>query len=423
MFVQNKQVHIDRAGKAKGDEAFLIWFLLPFYSAIIALRNYQYPWAKNIIWLFIIFYGFTFVASDKSMDSARYIESLKYFAKEKTTSFNEFFRLLYHTDTRYVDVVQPLITFIVSRFTDSGRVLFACFGIVFGYFYSRNVWYMLGFVQDKLKREAIPFLLLFVFVVAIWQLNGFRFYTATHIFVFGLFRIAGGGRKAGLAWCLSSILVHFSFTIPMILLLLHLLIGSRLLLSFFLYFLSFFISQITPESLQPYAKSLPEVFQERTTGYISEEYIKARSSTKVKVNWYVQGRVTALVYATNLVLLFLFFKYRKVIHRDVVAKMLVAFSLLLLALSNLLESVPSVGVRFQMVALMILYAGVFLFVQRVRQKLFSPLIKIPFTAATLLFLIVEIRIGFNTMGVMTVIGNPVTAAFIENDVPLINLIK
>ena len=43
--------------------------------------------------------------------------------------------------------------------------------------------------------------------------------------------------------------------------------------------------------------------------------------------------------------------------------------------------------------------------------------------AMLLFIIVEIRIGFQTIGILTVIGNPLIAPLIKNDVAIIDLIK
>ena len=47
-------------------------------------------------------------------------------------------------------------------------------------------------------------------------------------------------------------------------------------------------------------------------------------------------------------------------------------------------------------------------------------IYIPFL---LIYIIVTIRIGFDTMSITTVFGNPLIAIFMEEDIALINLIK
>lgn len=39
------------------------------------------------------------------------------------------------------------------------------------------------------------------------------------------------------------------------------------------------------------------------------------------------------------------------------------------------------------------------------------------------FIVVTIRIGFDTIGISTVLGNPILATFIENDIALINFLK
>ena len=48
---------------------FLIW---PFLSILIALYEYRQKWSKNVIWLFVAFFGYTFVISNDTMDANRY---------------------------------------------------------------------------------------------------------------------------------------------------------------------------------------------------------------------------------------------------------------------------------------------------------------------------------------------------------------
>lgn len=407
----------------KRTSAFLLLLLAPIFSLIMAIRNYQYPWAKNLVWLFIVFYGYTFVFSNKGLDSERYVQSLAYFAKQHATSFSEFTQLLYSEDTNYVDILQPVLTFLVSRFTDDGRILFACFGLIFGFFYSRNVWFLLSKVDHKVNQEARLFLILFIFIVAIWQINGFRFYTAAHIFVYGVFFVIDGKRIRGILFCMLSLFVHFSFLLPLLLLLIYHLVGNRLVLSFVLYLASFFIAQISPESLQTYSDALPKVFQQRSEKYIGDEYLETRKQLREKGRWFLEGRTTYLIYATNVLLILIFIRFYRELRDNYYAASLLTYSLLLLALSNILSQIPSVGDRFQQVSLLILYPALFFFMQKNSKNIFSNWVKVPFIMAMLLFIIVEIRIGFQTIGILTVIGNPLIAPLIKNDVAIIDLIK
>jgi len=420
--MQSYQLRRDRPRQGLDHKGITALFLFsPMLSLIVALRNFKVSWSKNLVWAFIVFFGFTFVVSNQ-MDSTRYSDSLVRMAKQPIGNLANFLNLIYEKETGYVDVLQPLLTFIVSRFTDNSRVLFAVFGFVFGFFYSRNLWFLFSFVQGKLKREAIPFLLLAALVIAIWQINGFRFWTAAHVFVFGIFSLLTKGKIKGLLLCSASLLIHFSFILPVLLMFIYLLAGNRLVIFMILYFASFFITQVRPEVLKSYSTQIPEVFQERTQAYTNEEYIKERGKLNQQANWYVEGRVIAIHYSMNLLLAILFFRYRPQISANKIAAGLLCFGLLLATVTNLLSQVPSV-VRFQMVSDIILFSFFFLFLQQVNHRTFRLWSYIPFLLTAILYLVVEIRVGFETTSLLTVLGNPVIAPFLPNEFPLIDFFK
>lgn len=402
---------------------FFLFLLLPFAALLAALRSYKAVNAKNMVWLFIIFYGFTFVYSNQNMDSSRYANNLVDLYKLPVNSLGDFFTLLYSKEANYVDVLQPLITFLVSRVTDDARILFAIFGVFFGYFYSRNVWFLLSFVQTKVKKEALLFLVMAAFAISIWQMNGFRFWTAAHVFTYGFFLYISGNRVKGLWMSAASVLVHFSFVFPVALLLGYAIVGNRLIPYALLYFLSFFISQVTPTTFSGYAKSLPGVFQERTSRYTGKAYLKRLDQTaKKKINWYVDGRLIAIRYAINFLLIITLFKYRAYLYTRKVELSLICLALVVGSIVNLLSAVPSVH-RFYFLFYLLIFSFFFLLVQGMRNKTFDWWAKGPVFVAILLFVIVEIRVGFDTMGIMTLVGNPFTAPFIQDESPLIDLIK
>ncbi|MBL7873745.1 MAG: EpsG family protein [Cyclobacteriaceae bacterium] len=400
-----------------------LFFVLPFAGLIAAVRSYKAVNAKNMVWLFIIFYGFTFVYTNHQMDANRYAKSLIYLYKQPVNSASDFFSLLYSKESNYVDLLQPLLTFLVSRFTDDPRILFTFFGVIFGYFYSRNIWFLFSFVKNKVKREALPFIIMAAFAISIWQMNGFRFWTAAHVFAYGFFLFLSGKPIRGLVISLASILVHFSFIFPVIVLLIYVIAGNRLFIYFILYILSFFISVVTPTTFSGYTKSLPGVFQERTDRYTSKAYLKRLDkAATVKVNWYIEGRLAAIRLAINFLLVITMINYRKFLNTRKVELSLLSFSLLIGSVVNVLSSVPSVH-RFYFLFYLLIFSFFFLLVQGMRERTFRWWVKAPVFIAILLFVVVEFRVGFDTMGVMTLIGNPLTAPFIQDEAPLINLIR
>src|SRR5690606_25802455 len=101
----------------------------------------------NIFWAFIAFYGFNFVVVG-NYDATRYIEKLKVMHHADVTIFN-LISTIYTGESSKLDFIEPLLTFLVSRFTDDQQWLMLVFAVVFGYFHSRNLWFLL----ERVKRR------------------------------------------------------------------------------------------------------------------------------------------------------------------------------------------------------------------------------------------------------------------------------
>ena len=51
---------------------FILW---PFYALVFAIKNYRHAFAKNIVWMFIVFYGYSMVIVgdlENGADATRY---------------------------------------------------------------------------------------------------------------------------------------------------------------------------------------------------------------------------------------------------------------------------------------------------------------------------------------------------------------
>jgi len=407
-----------------GRSWYIVFFLLPVAALISAIRNFRVPAAKNILWFFTVFYGFTFVISSDSLDSSRYRGELLKLYDSPVTSFGQFISLLYSNEAEYVDVLQPVVTFVLSRFTNDYRILFATFGLIFGYFYSRNIWTLLSFARDRIRPQAVPFIVLFALVITIWHINGFRFWTAAQIFLFGFFNVHFYERKwRGWMFCGLSVFVHFSFLFPFLLFIIFSVVGNRLVLLFLLYFSSFFVAKVTPQVFVNFIPQLPAVIQGRTDKYLSSEYEESLAKAKKKqINWYVTGRVTALQYTVVLLLIIVFAAHRRSVAENILWSSLLCFGLLLSTWVNLLGSIPSVG-RFNTVSYLFIFSFLFLLTQASPRRVFSSWVQAIVLSAALLYCIVEVRRGFDTVGLYTVIGNPFLAIFVDNEIPLIDLIR
>jgi len=402
-----------------------LFILSPILSLFFALKNFRYASAKNIVWAFTVFYGFTFVISNEGMDANRYRDQFLDFTKVSLT-FSQFTETLYDVESKSVDVLNPAIQYLVSRFTDNPRFLFAAYGLIFGFFYSRNIWYILDRVGADLKPVVIPLIVTFAFLVPIWDLNGFRFNTSMHLFLFGILPYLFENKKSLLIVSLLSVFVHFSFLFPVLVFLSYLILGNRLYIFFFFFIGSMFITEINVDVIRDgIANNLPEVFQVRTSGYTSDEKIEARrnaSSADDKSAWFVKLYGAALKWLIIAFISAIFLRGKKYLSENKGMMSLYCFALYIYGWANISSILPSGG-RFVTIAHLFSMALIILYVQNGPQETILRRL-IPLSVPVLLlFFAVQMRIGFDTIGVFTIFGNPLTAMFFDGDIALIKLIK
>lgn len=401
---------------------FLIYLLWPFGALIKSMNWLRTKEAMNLFWLFCIYYGFTFVVARGSLaDSTRIIRHFQEMNASGLT-LKELFDTLYKSGSSDLDIVQSLISFIVSRFTGDYRILYAVFALVFGYFYSRNIWLLIN--KTDIRIAQIPALILIAFAVVdgIWNINGFRYHTAVQIFMYGALSFFLEGKKHKLLFTVLAIFVHWSFMIALVLLLLYLIIKNRTRIYFILFTVSFFIATFEMDIIREWFESYaPPIIQESRSGYLDEGYQKGIDKTYLTANWYVKGHMNALKWFIFISFVHIYIRGIRKVKENRQLFNLFNFSLLFYAFVNILSNVPSMG-RFYAVANMLSLAFIFLNLQMIQGN-YSAWIKRIGVPLILIFIVVKIRMAFDFIGIYTLIGNPVSAWFVEYQIPLIDFIK
>lgn len=385
---------------------FLIW---PFLGLIYAALNFKLRQSKNIIWLFCGFFGYTFVISKETFDSAHYRDTLLRF-NELNHSIVDFIALLMAGQYNRGDYIQPLLTYIVSRFTDDYRILFLIFGLIFGYFLSRNIEILLDFCTPKLKILAIPVLLLFIFLVPIWNINGVRFYVATQIFIYGVLMFYMKNKRKGLIISISSLLMHFSFVIPSLLLGLHLLLPKKMIIYISLLILSSLFISIDVENLIKLIPNIDGKLDSHLNAYTHIEYVENRLKEQQNTAWFLKWNERGLQYLMILFVGIMLYYYQIVKKLKFESPLL--FGILVFSFANIVSVIPSMG-RFHTISHLIITALFFIFLQNIqisaKIRLISPL----YSISILFFIVISIRFGLEMMGYYVFLLNPFIAPFFE----------
>ena len=399
----------DIKGKRKSlISAWVLFLINPFSASIIAFVNYRESFAKNIIWLFVAYYGFTMVISDEGMDANRYRDNFVTLASSKTSA-RDFVDLLYQEGSNYVDAAQPLITFFVSRLTQDPRILFAVFGLVFGYFYSRNIWYLLDRAGPQIKRSNLIFVFVFAIIIGFWQINGFRMYTAAHVFFFGAIQYLMDNKKGGIAIAALSIFFHYSFILATAILLLFIAIPKKATWFYWIFVVSFFISEVNiPLITDTLTRILPGVFHQKIVGYTSDVYIEAIANDLTTRNWRFSFYSQSIKWVSILSLSLIYFSGLKFIKENKVYNTVFCFALLFLTTVNLLSNIPSMN-RFYSVAYLFTFTFIFLYLQHAPDFYLKKFILILAFPILLFYSLGMINVSFMTIGLVTLLGSPVFA--------------
>jgi hypothetical protein len=365
------------------------------------------------------------MSKPENADSFRYIMQLR-MLHESESSWETFVASLYELNERgagNLDVYQQVVTNIVSLFTADGDLLFSVFGLVFGFFYSRNCWFLLQTVQNQ--SLSWPLWLLFVTflcVIGFWTLGGVRMWTAAHVFFYGTFLYLMQQKKVGILIACLSLLIHFSFMLPLAFLGFYIFFRPSHKILFYLFISSFFISALdlnfVNTAIEAYA---PEFIVPRVQNYVSDEYVEVIIEMNSAGNWYILLFSRALNWGIAILFSVIYFNSKIELIVSKSWFKLFGFSMVLMIIGNLLTGVPSGG-RYTMIAQLFAVATIFLAVCNNTDLKFQRNINFA-TPILIFFIIVSIRVALDTMTVDTIFSNPVFASFLKIGTPLIDLIK
>ncbi|MCL8006651.1 EpsG family protein [Gelidibacter japonicus] len=380
------------------------------------------------MWLFTVFYAATFAigAENAGSDIVRYVAEVSYL-NHLNVDVNGL--VAYYIDSGEFDILRTLLAYLVSTFTDNGFYLIIVFGVIYGYFFSRNMWYVLDRLQGRIKIFTKILVICLFLVIPIWNLNGFRFWTGAHIFVFGLLPFLFERKKRSLIWCLiTPFVVHYSFIVTLVPLGVYLILGNRIKLYYVVFILSLFASTINIAKFNSFVETYaPENLADRSSSYRSEELVKDLREGEGKYDtdrvWYAKYYDVVLKYTLTAFLLFFYRSFRKTIATNKELLRLLSFILLFYSFANVLSSIPS-GFRFLSIANLLTLSFITLYLQNyIFKRDLYRLSKIA-TPFLLFFILIAFRQSWYSISVMALIGNPITAimTFGEN-ISLNDIIK
>ncbi len=400
---------------------FILFLFSPLLTLFIALKEYKSNWAKNVLWLFVVFFAFSMSKIFDEWDISRYIQQFKDFNSRDVT-FSIFWEDIINNNP---DFLQSLINYLVSRITGNTQVILAVYGMVYGYFFSRNIFFMLDFLRDKITIKIGLIVFAVSFIVSIMDFNGFRYWTATHMFIYGIVNFYLLGKKRyGLFWILLTFTMHFSFTLNIIVFIIHeLFLKKRVLLGIVMYLVTLNMGSIGIDKLIP-KDLMPKTYEQKASTYANEDNMAAVKETESSytVNSYVAWPRTLLNYLTWAIILTILFKliYRRIeLPNSEMLSMVFWFG----SVANLAATNSISGARFISIFSILFFIYAFFIYDNLIEEYYFNVFVEYYSWVFVVSAIVNIRRVFDVLGFSALLGGPVIRAWMPEDIPIIDAFK
>lgn len=250
-------------------ESLFLGLLLPVIGAISALRK---PKSGSFVLLFSLFYGFlgaaTYFSYNGGTDVVR--SAISFIdACNKDMSFFEYFNSL--PTANQIDYFTPFMTWLCSRITSNVHIYFWILAFINGLFIGYNVTYI---AQKAIINKATIWLIVLLAFVSNPMFIFHRWWMALNVFLFGTIRYLLERKKTYLLIAGLSILIHFSFIFPLLIVIVIPFLPSNLNLLFLIVYVAFsFVDTLdlsfVSNMIAPY---MPDSYVSRTELYIEFEH-------------------------------------------------------------------------------------------------------------------------------------------------------
>ena len=324
-----------------------LFFLNPFLSAIVSLKNIRDGVSHRILYLWFLVFGIGFCAMNEAADSFRYVEE---FMMESQYTWGRYLLEVKEWATfesNIKDIYTLTVNVLVGKFTSNYHWTYLIYAAVFGFFYIKSLKVFLK--HQMVKKEIVFYALLFMFCYSnpIFNINGVRFWTAAWIGVYVALNLFVERKYRMIPLLILMPLVHGSTVIWVVIMLAAIILSRFQKVTIGLYLASSFVSAVSYLNiLNDYSYMLPQFMQNQIWSYTESEMALERLAGISEYGAAYADFLIALPGYFQILLCILLILNRKEIYQNKKAGILMTVMLALAAITNFLSGIPSMG-RFQ----------------------------------------------------------------------------
>lgn len=325
----------------------ILFFLNPFLSAIVSLKNIRDGVSHRILYLWFLVFGIGFCAMNKAADSFRYVEE---FMMESQYTWGRYLQEVKEWATfesNIKDIYTLTVNVLVGKFTSNYHWTYLIYAAVFGFFYIKSLKIFLK--HQMIRNEIVFYALLFMFCYSnpIFNINGARFWTAAWIGVYVALNLFVEKKYRTIPLLVLLPLVHGASVIWVVIVATAILLSRFQKVTIVLYLASSFVSAVSYlDILNDYSYMLPQFMQNQIWSYTESEMALERLAGISQYGAAYADFLIALPGYFQILLCILLILNRREINQNKEAGILMTVMLALAAITNFLSGIPSMG-RFQ----------------------------------------------------------------------------
>lgn len=320
----------------------ILSIVYPLGAFLYSLRDLKSRSTYWVFFLFFIVYGLCFTATFEKADSFRYAQNLQAFSVNAEQGFSYVVHDFFSKDSDTKDIFVYLLYYITSIIAGANsRVFFALVAIIFGYFYLRS----LRFITNDEAYKNTPFFfllaLIFTFSNPIFNINGVRFWTAAWIAVYIVFQMVVNKKRIYVLLLPTLPFIHAAYYVFIVFALIAFL--ARFFYKFlpYLFFISFFFTDIALQLIPNFSDYLPPFLQNMIWSYTESEFAMERMSGEDTMQEALYARVLmSIPRYFHVLLIYLLVRSRK-FFKDEISNEFLGFLLAYGALVNFSSMIPS----------------------------------------------------------------------------------
>lgn len=324
----------------------ILSFLYPFGAYLYAFKNIGSKTSLIVLYIFYLFYGWTFTPRNKDLDSYRYAEDFHsaqfQYSQEGVRGIIENWKDDDIDSETEKDLFVPITNYYLTKVVDNAHFLFLLYAALFGGFMVLSLRYVVTLPTFRNDLAGLVLVFMFLFSNPIFNINGIRFWLAGWVATYSVFKILAEKKHIYLLLLFSTYFIHISYSIYIVLALIACVIsnikGAVKVLPV-VFFISFFVSSFAAELINSFEPYFPPIIQQMISAYLDEYYVAERSSMFAGYAKVLNSLPHVL---WNVMLMLIIINK----HRELSSNKIYAVVLILLSFSNFMMAVPSVGVRF-----------------------------------------------------------------------------